>query len=362
MTPDDDPRPGDDRTPGTDGAPGDAAAVVERLRAAVRHEAAGVLVDEDAALATVRERGAAARRRRRSLAVGLSAAAAVLAVALVTPRLGDGPDHTVTDGPASSGRPPTTAPAAPGTGEPDATDRPAGTTAPAPGGTSGPAPSDAPATTEAPPVTVDEATGPSSFTRPPLWPFRSAAEVEAWQRDHDADGTDAWHLDAEETALRFTRDFLGFADIDLVVTSDVGPEEAYVTVGYAPGPGEGPSPAANIHLLRYGSGPDAPWEVVGTEDSTLQLDTPRYGAEATSPLAVGGVVTGVDESLRVQVRQPSSSAPLGESCCVPAGGEATPWEATVSFSGATDPALTVVVSTGGHVQDVERFAITALRR
>jgi hypothetical protein len=28
---------------------------------------------------------------------------------------------------------------------------------------------------------------------------------------------------------------------------------------------------------------------------------------------------------------------------------------------ATDPAVTVVVFTGGHVQDVERFAITGLR-
>jgi hypothetical protein len=33
----------------------------------------------------------------------------------------------------------------------------------------------------------------------------------------------------------------------------------------------------------------------------------------------------------------------------------------VTFSGASDPALTVIVSTGGHVQDVERFAITGLR-
>jgi hypothetical protein len=35
---------------------------------------------------------------------------------------------------------------------------------------------------------------------------------------------------------------------------------------------------------------------------------------------------------------------------------------TVELTGrATDPAVTVVVYTGGHVQDVERFAITGLR-
>jgi hypothetical protein len=33
----------------------------------------------------------------------------------------------------------------------------------------------------------------------------------------------------------------------------------------------------------------------------------------------------------------------------------------VSYAGATDPAVTVVMFAGGHVQDVERFAITAVR-
>jgi hypothetical protein len=61
------------------------------------------------------------------------------------------------------------------------------------------------------------------------------------------------------------------------------------------------------------------------------------------------------------VRQASAEAPIGEACCLPAGGVEAPWQTTVSFSGATDPALTIVVSTGGHIQGVERFAITAVR-
>jgi hypothetical protein len=290
----------------------------------------------------------------------VAAAAAVVVVALAGPRLGDDTDHTVTGGPASSAPAPTATPTTdpPPTG-PTATAAPAPTAPPATDAPAGPEP-----TTPAdpsPPTTADQPTGPSSFTRPPLWPFRSAAEVEAWQDDHAAGGAEAWHLDPAETALRFTGDFLGFTAVDQVVAQDVGTDDAHVTVGYVPEPGAAPVASANIHLVRYGSGDDAPWEVVGTADTSLTLDTPAYGAAATSPLAVGGVVTGVDESLRVEVRQPSSSAPLGGSCCVPAGGEAQPWSATVSFSGATDPALTVVVSTGGHVQDVERFAITALR-
>ncbi|HVM01518.1 MAG TPA: hypothetical protein VM263_02525, partial [Acidimicrobiales bacterium] len=92
--------------------------------------------------------------------------------------------------------------------------------------------------------------------------------------------------------------------------------------------------AAVVHLLRFGPGPDAPWEVVGTENSFSASPRPAYGARVTSPLAVGGRITGVDESIRVQVRQVSSDRPIGELCCLPAGGEGSPWQASVSFQGA----------------------------
>jgi Immunoglobulin-like domain of bacterial spore germination len=197
------------------------------------------------------------------------------------------------------------------------------------------------------------------FAYPPLWPFSSQAEVDVWRQQHAAQGSQPWHLDADATALAFTTGYLGFGEIDQVVASDVRDREAWVSVGYDSG--SGPSTAAVIHLVRFGPGDDAPWEVVGTRDTDLTLETPSYGSDVSSTVTVGGRITGVDESLRVQVRQASSEAPIGEKCCLPAGGEGTPWQTTVSFSGATDPALTIVVSTGGHVQGVERFAITAVR-
>jgi hypothetical protein len=180
-----------------------------------------------------------------------------------------------------------------------------------------------------------------------------------WRQQHAADGTQPWHLDADATALAFTTGYLGFGEIDQVVGRDVRDREAWISVGYDAG--SGPSTAAIIHLVRFGPGDDAPWELVGTRDTDLTLETPSYGSQVSSTVTVGGRITGVDESLRVQVRQASSEAPIGEACCLPAGGEDAPWQTTVSFSGATDPALTIVVSTGGHVQGVERFAITAVR-
>jgi hypothetical protein len=192
----------------------------------------------------------------------------------------------------------------------------------------------------------------------PLWPFRTLAEAGTWLATAD-EGHSPWHASAEATALFFTANYLGFTEIDEVTSQDVRADEAWIGVGYRT-EGGGLATAAEIHLLRFGSSPDAPWEVVGTRDTTLTLDTPRYGSAVSSPLTVGGTVTGVDESLLVEVRQQATPEPLASVCCLTIGGEAVRWETSVDVTGATDPALTVVVATGGHVQDVERFAITGV--
>ncbi|MEV4946974.1 hypothetical protein [Streptomyces sp. NPDC053755] len=193
----------------------------------------------------------------------------------------------------------------------------------------------------------------------PLWPFTTRAQAQAWERAYRSGGHQPWHRDPEQTALAFTRDYLGFTDVDKVTSRAVSGRHA--RIGVAPGGPEGGT-AAVIHLVRFGTGADAPWEVVGTDDTTFSLTTPAYGSPTGSPLHVGGRITGVDESIRVEVRQPSSEAPLGTSpCCTAAGGTDQPWNARVTFSGARDPILTVVASTGGHVAEVERFTVTAVR-
>ncbi|WP_328405083.1 hypothetical protein OHS70_37410 [Streptomyces sp. NBC_00390] len=192
-----------------------------------------------------------------------------------------------------------------------------------------------------------------------MWPFATLAQAQAWERTYRSGGHQPWHLDPDQTALSFTRDYLGFKEIDRVSSRKVSGRHA--RIGVAPSGPEGGT-AAVIHLVRFGAGPDAPWEVVGTDDTTFSLTKPGYGSLVRSPLVTGGRISGVDESIRVQVRQPSSAAPLGTSpCCTSAGGDDQPWNVTVAFSGARDPVLTVVASTGGHVAEVERFTVTAVR-
>ena len=203
---------------------------------------------------------------------------------------------------------------------------------------------------------------PTTFRYQPLYPFRTVPEADAWVRQYTASSADAWHLDAGQTARRFTTDFLGFTEVDQIVATRTADDGAHVTVGYVSDEQQGRiGTAAVVHLARIGSGANAPWEVVGTDDTTLSLTTPAYGARASSPLAVGGRISGVDENLKISVRHVASAGALGTTCCIPAGGENTPWTASVTFSGATDATLTVVVSTGGHIKNVERFAVTGVR-
>jgi hypothetical protein len=210
----------------------------------------------------------------------------------------------------------------------------------------------------APPrATTVPATG---FGYTPLYPFASVDEANAWKASYQATGAQPWHLDPGQTALSFTG-FLGYTDITTVVGARTDSTGAHVTVGLLD-PNGRPTHAAVLHLRRFGTGADAPWEVVGTDDTTdFSLTTPLYGTTVTSPLKVGGAINGVDESIRVQVLQLSSSTPLGVSCCTPAGNSGKPWSATVTFKGATSKVIIVAASTGGHVASVERFTITGVR-
>ncbi|MDN5859689.1 MAG: hypothetical protein L0H84_13805 [Pseudonocardia sp.] len=217
-----------------------------------------------------------------------------------------------------------------------------------------------PTGTSGPSATVDEPV-PNASTgsgRVLLWPFADQAAVAAWQESYHSGGSQPWHLDAAATALGFTEGYLGFAGVDRVTSTELAPDEAWIGVGYAlPGDGR-EATAAVLHLVRVGAGQDAPWAVVGTRDSFLTIDTPAYGSAARWPLTVGGTITGVDESLHVRVLGLDGLA--GEVCCVPAGGEKSPWSVEVPLGTTRAGDLTVVVATGGHVADVERFAITAV--
>jgi hypothetical protein len=193
-----------------------------------------------------------------------------------------------------------------------------------------------------------------------LWPFQTAGQVRAWQANQRAAGGDPQHrLDPVATALEFTRGALGFTGIDRVTSATGTADEQFVGVGWQAERGQVLT-VATLRLVRFGSGDRAPWVVTGSRDTNV-FSRPAYGDVVGSPLEVGGRITGVDEALRVVVTGPGGRT-LGTAGPIGVGGVDQPWAATVTLA-AVPPAavLTVVVSTGGHLADVEWFAVTGAR-
>ncbi len=252
---------------------------------------------------------------------------------------------------SNSGAQPAGSTAGPSTASP-ATTTPATTTpATTTPGTAGP-PSSSPAAASVPVLAAGYV---------PLWPFADGAQVRSWQQAYRSGGQQPWHLDPAATALSFARDFLGYGDVTRVSSRSVHGSDAVIGVGGVNEEGAAAGTAALVHLLRYGTAADAPWEVVGTNDTWLTLATPRYGSGVSTPLAVGGRITGVDEALQVRVRTAPGGTVVGSAGPLAAGGQDQPWKTTLGFSAAPRTVLVIAVSTGGHLLAVERFAVTAVR-
>jgi hypothetical protein len=199
-----------------------------------------------------------------------------------------------------------------------------------------------------------------AFGYTPLFPFASRAQAATWLAAYRSSGIQPWHEDPGAIALAFTG-FLGYANVNQVIGTSVTGNEARVSVGFLITPSQ-PRAAAVIHLVRFGPEPNAPWEVVGTDDQpSFTLTTPAYGSSVTSPIIAGGQIIGVDESITVEVLAASSNSLLGRTCCQPGGGTGSPWRATVPFTAGPGQTLVVSASTGGHVAAVERFAVTSVR-
>jgi hypothetical protein len=220
-----------------------------------------------------------------------------------------------------------------------------------------PAPSPGRTAVSGPPQPVTSSPGAAyAFGYQPLWPFANLGAAQAWQAVHRRSGQQPWHLEAAQTALSFTQGYLGFTTMTVVTSTRVADGGTYVGVGYRDGNGAAHT-AAVLFLVRFGPDTDSPWEVVGSADTTFSLEQPAYGTAVSTPMTVGGHITGSDENIRVTVRSLTSSGPVGGFCCQPAGGNRTVWQATVPFTAGTGQVLTIVATTGGHLATVERFTL-----
>jgi hypothetical protein len=153
---------------------------------------------------------------------------------------------------------------------------------------------------------------------------------------------------------------LGYTGITEITGSVVSRGDAHVAVGMKR-PNGTISTAAVIHLVLFGSGQYAPWEVVGISDTTFTLDRPGYGSTVGLAVTVGGTITGSMRTSGSPCTPCRRKDPSGAYCCRAVGGTRSPCSARVSFHASPGQVITIAAATGGHVAAVERFAVASAR-
>ena len=146
----------------------------------------------------------------------------------------------------------------------------------------------------------------------------------------------SWRSDADQTALHFLSDHLQMPYLDTVVSSTVRGDSAEVAVGRVlPSDTKQAVPATTITLQRA----SGTWYVESARAD--QLTVTRTSVNA-STVTVGGRITGVDESIQVELRAGDTAQPLAHAS-TPGGGQDSPWQVTLERPATDATRLTVVV-------------------
>lgn len=188
----------------------------------------------------------------------------------------------------------------------------------------------------------------SSGNGVPVWPFTSDAQAADWVA---SPGDRTWASDPVQVTqhlldvvLRLPGKAVGTAgrrgDIVQVVVKAAG------------------RPVSTVSLEQVGRGVDGPFSVTGASAEDVSITTPDVGGSVESPLTVTGRVTGVDESVHVQLLAGSSELADGHA---PAGQE-QPWSQPLRWSSATWSVGALVASTYDGKGDLHALALTPVRR
>lgn len=230
-----------------------------------------------------------------------------------------------------------------------------------------PPPSDEPAptatTSPGPPVSASQ-----DDPLPIVWPLTTQREINFWR----ANPASRPALRSAETAAKeFVLRYLALEDVRVELSDAAQGGVSLWSVSRLIVPGDERSRVFIATVwVKAGSveedGPQAPYLVSHVESGdgveSLTITSPTNAWTVTSPVTVKGTVTGVDESVRVEVRahNPAGAAGYVElaKAFVPAGAE-QPWETTLTFAEPPDNAGAVYASTASPA-DGKLSAVTVV--
>jgi hypothetical protein len=238
------------------------------------------------------------------------------------------------------------------------------TTPSGPPSTQQPAPSTSPTspTQQPSPSTAPVATFPDVS---PVWPFSSYAEAQQWQKEYGPSGHSSWHLDPALTAQAFVDSLkLPTQQLKTVSIQSVSDRSGVKLVAVklatlTTGDGQ-PHEFGTVDLVRWGSGPTAPWEVTGVTTDGARIDSPAPDATVRSPLAVRYTLDGgAEENVHTSIWD--GKARLASVMRVVGGGSQ---QAGLSFTApATSTGYVVVADVQGAsgVDALQRLVVTPVR-
>lgn len=180
---------------------------------------------------------------------------------------------------------------------------------------------------------------------PGIWPFASAAELDAY-----AGGSDQRFRDPTRTATEFARLYLGIEQPAVFPFVADGPTAGRVGLGFQLGEGGAPvtpTQTMEAEVRQLGpTGPDGPWTVVAVTAPTIVVESPRAAEQIASPLRVRGRASSYEGTIHVVVREdsgrgeadpgPVTGPSLGTDFVTGSGSaEPGPFDGTVGFESPT---------------------------
>ena len=183
----------------------------------------------------------------------------------------------------------------------------------------------------------------------PVWPFTTDAQAADWLADPGARG---WARDPVQVVQHLVDDFLKLPGGTAVGTAGGGDVQRVVVK-------IGGRPVSTVQVEQVGRTTSGPWSVTGAASEDVGITAPEADAAVTSPLTVTGRVTGVDESVRVQLLASSGTELAGG--YAPAGAE-EPWSLPLRWTSSAWSVGAVVASTANGNGDLRAFGLTPVRR
>jgi len=172
------------------------------------------------------------------------------------------------------------------------------------------------------------------FPAQAIFPFTTISDEQGWQQDYNNGGT-TWQADPTQVATRWVQDYLDQPSVDHVISVADDNGDKLVTLGRVlQGEGNNLFPVTAVHLTKY----DAAWIVTSASDPNnyMTISSPTPGSTIKTPVTVTGPGFGVDEGIRLDVRDATSATSYG-TANITVGNGIKEWSQGVNFNRPAAP-------------------------